>query len=163
MPDESISIETKGLDELMHNLHKAPAELTKAVSLAGDESAKVILGTRGIQNYPSETAANRPPTPYYIRGRGTQVSSGRNLLNSERLGTRWNVRKERQGFLVKIGNPTSYAGYVHGGPSDRIKQAWHMAKKGWRMLWGVARQKTRRVTRIYDEFADRALKLAGLK
>jgi hypothetical protein len=59
---------------------------------------------------------------------------------------------------VKIGNIASYAEHVHGD-----KQAKHMAAIGWRKLWDVAKDKTKRITRIYNAWVDRALKLAGLK
>ena len=83
-----------------------------------------------MAEYPSQTAANQPPVPYYIRGRGTQTASG-NLGNSEDLGQKWRGAKPQirdKGFTVAIGTNVSYAPFVQA--HDR--QARWMKSIGWK-------------------------------
>lgn len=153
MPE--IKIEVEGLDKVIAKLHKFPVEIARNFGAAGAEAAKdVILPTEGLQNYPPMTAANAPPTPYYIRGRGTQYAT-RNLMNSERLGTRWNV--ERKGFSTVIGNPVSYAKYVHGD-----EQAGAMATIGWKKLFETAKEKIDDIKRVYQAWINKTIRDLGL-
>ena len=149
MPE--VKIEVEGLDKVLAKLHKFPAKIARNFSAAGAEAAKdVILPTEGLQNYPPITEANMPPVPYYIRGRGTQYAT-RNLGNSERLGTRWIV--ERKGFSTVIGNPVSYARYVHGE-----EQADAMKGIGWRKLFDVAKQKIKAIQKVYQAWVNKTIK-----
>lgn len=153
MPE--INIEVEGLDKVIAKLHKFPVEIAKNFSAAGAEAAKdVILPTEGLQNYPPSTSANEPPVPYYIRGRGTQYAT-RNLMTSERLGTRWVV--ERKGFSTIVGNPVSYSRYVHGD-----EQARWMKAIGWKKLFDVAKEKIGDIKRVYQAWIDKTIKDLGL-
>ena len=156
MTQPALEVEIKDLDKLMVAMKKFPRTVAKNLGAAGKESAEdVILPTEGLRNYPPETAANKPPTPYYIRGVGTQTQSS-NYLNSERLGTKWNVT--RRGHETRISNPVSYARYLHGE-----EQAGAMAEIGWVKLWDTAKKKMKQISLRYNKWVDKTLKDVGLK
>lgn len=155
MSDESISIEVEGLEKLLAKLHEFPAKIRGTFVAAGRETAfRVILPTKGLQNYPPETAANQPPSPFYIRGRGTQTKS-RNYFNSENLGKQWYVRSE--GLGTRISNRASYARYTHG-----VEQAKAMHKIGWRQLFKTAKRKVRDITKVYNAWVAKTIRDLGL-
>ena len=112
MPND-FEIEIRGLERIQAALKRYPVEVAKGIGGAGGEAADEILKTKGVRTYPPSGKGNAPPVPYYIRGVGTQTASG-NLLNSERLGTKWVVKRQRGGWNVRVGNVASYAGKVHG-------------------------------------------------
>ena len=146
-----MTIEIEGLDKIVAKLNKFPRQIARNFGAAGEESAKdVILPTQGLQNYPPTTAANAPPVPYYIRGRGTQYTN-RNLMNSQRLGTRWTV--VRKGFNTVIGNPVSYSRYVHGE-----EQAKAMGGIGWKKLFDVAKDKLKAIQKVYQAWVNKTIK-----
>ena len=156
MTQPALEIELNGLDELNAAMEKFPRTVAKNLGAAGKEAADdVILPTEGLRNYPPETAANKPPTPYYIRGVGTQTQSS-NYLNSERLGTKWDVT--RRGYETRISNPASYARYVHGE-----EQAGAMAEIGWVKLWDTAKKKLKEITLRYNKWVAKTLRDVGLK
>lgn len=150
-----ISVRIKGLDKLRAALKGAPDELKKAMQPAAEEIGHEILGTEGLQKYPPAGDANNPPTPYYIRGRGTQYAGG-NANNSERYGTQFYV--ESAEYKTTIGNRASYAPYLAGEDT----QASFMGAKGWRKLIEVAREKIEDIARIYGGWVARKLKELGL-
>ncbi len=148
----TIQIQVKGVDEIIKKLNGMTAELEDTIQAAGEESGKMLLAEEGLQKYPPETDANRPPAPYYERGRGMWTSDSVNTGSSERLGTRWVV--ERFGRLsTRIGNSASYAPFVHG-----TEQAWFHVLHGWRELFGVAKEKEGEIQRIYQAWIDRLIK-----
>lgn len=150
-----VGITVTGLDKVIAAVDKFPREIAHYLAQAGDEASKrQILRTQGLQKYPPMTAANAPPTPYYIRGRGTQTASG-NRHNSERLGTNWVV--EHGHFYTEIGNRVSYAHWVHGDD-----QASFMAPKGWRKLWDVANEKLPSITKVYQAWISKLIRDLGL-
>ena len=156
MTQSSLKIEVTGLDELNIAMKKFPKRVIKNWSAAGKESAEdIILPTEGLRNYPPSTGANAPPTPYYIRSRGTQTATV-NYGNSQRLGTKWDVT--RRGLQTKISNTVSYAKWVHGD-----EQAKAMAKIGWRKLFDVAKEKTKAIQRVYQAWIDKTLREVRLK
>jgi len=151
-----IEIEIKGLKELIKNMDSVGPDLPPYMRGAGIEVSGELLSTPGLQNYPPATEANRPPTPYYIRGRGMQTSPSRNDGSSQRLGTRWENR--RSGTLgTVIRNPVTYAEWVHG-----LNQARAMMAIGWRILFEVATEKTDMIASIYDKWIGKLLKNKGL-
>ena len=154
MPDNTIEIH--GLDRLQAAFEKFPQRVVRNLTQAAHESATDhILPTVGLQHYPPETAANRPPTPYYIRGTGTQTSAWHNTLKSQNLGKQWHVR--RFGVGAKIGNRASYSEHVHGE-----KQAGHMAKIGWRKLFEVAKEKVPAIQKVYNNWVAKTLRDLGI-
>ena len=156
MPSD-IDIEVHGLEELKAAFAKFPTKVARNMSQAAHEAAnRVILPTKGLQNYPPSTSANQPPTPYYIRGVGMQTSASRNLMNSENLGKQWTTKRE--GWTARIGNRASYAKWVHGD-----EQAEAMGAKGWRKLYDVAKEKIGAITKVYQGWVDKTLREAGLK
>lgn len=161
MADEIITIRVDGLDRVMESLDRLSDSVKRDITAAGQEAATEILDSPGIRLYPPETEANRPPTPYYIRGRGTQRAGRRipeyNDLKSEKLGTQWYVSADYGRMQTVIGNRASYAPYVHGA-----EQARHMATKGWRKLLDVAMEKIEWITEIYQAWIDRIIRTNGL-
>lgn len=159
MPDDQggyISITVNGLDKVQRAIGEFPGQAASYLGMAGREAAdRVILSTEGLRAYPPMTAANAPPTPYYIRGRGTQLAR-RNLYNSERLGTRWYTRQDGL-YITRVGNTASYARFVHGD-----EQARHMAAIGWRKLGEVAREKIGEISKTYQAWIDRLIRSLGL-
>jgi hypothetical protein len=153
MTDIKISVE--GLDRVLKAFGVLPKEIETAVKQAGEESAKEIIETQGLQKYPPMTAANQPPAPYYVRGKGTQTKRG-NLGNSERFGTQFYV--EAKPWATKIGNNASYARYL----TDEKDQARAMQRIGWKKLIDVARDKKGRIQRVYQAWIDRAISRLGL-
>ena len=151
-----LDIEVHGIKELNAAFRKFPTKVAKNMTQAGHEaSTRDILPTKGLQRYPPATAANQPPTPYYVRGTGTQLKS-RNLMNSENLGKQWTTRQE--GWTTRIGNRASYAKWVHGE-----EQAKAMGAKGWRKLLEVAKEKIGKVTKVYSDWVAKTLKECGLR
>ncbi len=156
MTQPALEVELKGLDKLNRAMKKFPKTVIKNLGAAGKEAAEdIILRTVGLREYPPATAANKPPTPYYIRGVGTQTQSS-NYLNSERLGTKWDVT--RRGYETRISNPVSYAPHLHGE-----KQAEAMATIGWKKLYDTAKKKLKQITRVYQGWVDKTLRDVGLK
>jgi hypothetical protein len=150
-----IKITVVGIEKIQAGLNKFPREIEKYVTQAGEQAAKrEILNVVGMQKYPSATEANAPPTPYYIRGRGTQTASG-NKGNSERLGTQWYV--VRKGLGTEIGNRASYGKWVHGD-----EQAHFMKPKGWRILTEVVEEKMVQITKVYQAWITKCLRDLGL-
>lgn len=152
---DPIDIHINNIDALQAGLQQAPEALIGAIDQAGQEAAdRVILDTEGLKRYPPLTPANYPPTPYYIRGRGTELKRG-NKYNSERLGSQFYVRSQRTSTY--IGNRASYADYVVGE-----KQAMFMGIYGWRKLAEVAEEKLKEIEHIYQSWIDLTLKQLGL-
>ena len=151
---DSITIQIIGLDKLKAKFAELSDDIRQTNSAAGEKAANEILNTTGLRSYPPETAANHPPTPYYVRNYGTQTAHG-NLGNSEHYGQKWTVESDT--FTTTIGNSASYNKYLGGNPP-----AAHMVKIGWRSLVEVANEKIPEITRIYQGWINRLIKQAGL-
>jgi len=157
MADESIHIEIKGIEKLMAALNRFPQKIQSYMGQAGHEAAnRVILPTEGLKKYPPETAANQPPSPFYIRGKGTQTKS-RNYFNSENLGKQW--YEQRSGMDMRIGNRASYARYVHG---EEQAKAMTMKGKKWKQLFKTAKEKVGDIKKVYDAWVAKAIRDLGL-
>ena len=157
MPGDFIRIEgLESIDKLLLALKRFPQQVKRNLGAAGLEAVKrVIFPVQGLKRYPPATAANQPPTPYYIRGRGTQYKS-RHTGSSVRYGTQWYSKS--QGYATEIGNRASYARWLAGE-----EQARHMAPKGWRKLIDVVNEKMADITKVYQAWIDRTLREIGLK
>lgn len=152
--DSAISIKIEGIEKLVKAFNKFPHEIERTMSAAGEEASNEILDEQGLRKYPPATPANSPPTPYYVRGKGTQYASY-NKLNSEKLGTQWAI--ESKGFRTKISNRASYAKWVHGD-----EQARAMERIGWKKLFDVAKGKRHEITKIYQGWVNRLIKKLDL-
>ena len=118
-------IEIKGLDKLVKKINTL--QKMDALKAALKNAAYMLAGE--MAEYPPETAANRPPTPFYIRGRGLQTASG-NLFNSGNIANSWERAKptiRNKGFTVAIGSNVSYVRFVQA----HDKQARWMKDIGW--------------------------------
>jgi len=149
-----INIKITGLDVLQAALGKFPNEVKAELGGLSKDVADLILDETGLRAYPPLTAANLPPTPFYIRGRGTEAASG-NKGNSERYGTQFYVKTS--GYTTTIGNRASYAKYLGGE-----EQAAAMARIGWRKLFDVAAEKLDAITALYQRGIARLIVKLGL-
>ena len=145
-----LKIKVEGAEEVKKAFMQFPIRVSKYLWRAGSESAKEILGTTGLQKYPPLSDANLPPTPYYVRGRGTQYKS-RNTGSSQRYGTQFFVNQK--GYKTVIGNRATYAPYLGG--EEQVKWAKEV---GWRKLIDVAREKIGKITKIYEAWIKKLLK-----
>lgn len=149
-----LEIRVNGLDKTKSALEKLGKNLMAYVNQGLVEAGKEIVKSKGIGIYPPETDANRPPTPYYIRGRGTQYKS-HNANNSQKYGTQYHVDRVNEG--AKIYNNVSYAQYVGGD-----KQPDYMARIGWRKLVDVAEEQRDKIKKTVLEWIRKAKADAGL-
>ncbi len=150
-----IGITIEGVDRVMRALERFPQRTQQYMSSAGEEAGKMIIREKGLQTYPPETAANYPPTPYYIRGRGKQYAT-HNDGKSRNLGKQFYVKADRMNTV--IGNSTiEYAQYVIGD-----EQKANMARIGWRKLADVAVEKRDEITEIYRKWVAKLLRDLGL-
>jgi hypothetical protein len=154
MPDQMVSIQIIGADRLEKAFNRFPKEAWRHWKAAAKESGSLIIRQRGLKAYPPSGPGNKPPTPYYVRGIGTQYASF-NAGNSERYGSRFEVKPEPYG--AKIANDASYAQYLGGE-----KQAYRMKDIGWRKLIDVAHELRGNIYVIYQMWTDKLLKSVGL-
>jgi hypothetical protein len=155
MADENtISVTIEGMDKVQRALDKFPHEIAKYIGQATEEAAKNLLDTTGLQKYPPAGSYNQPPTPYYIRGRGTQTSSG-NKGNSQRLGTQWYV--EKKDFSTTIGNRATYATYLHSE-----KPVYWAQSHGWKMLFSTAKENKSKIKDTIQKWVNKLIKDLGL-
>lgn len=152
---DPIQIETKDLNLLMTRLDKFKNKIARYMSAMAHEAGQHVIKQKGLMRYPPATEANQPPTPYYIRGRGTQNKSGNNH-KSERYGTQFYVKRE--GDHAIIGNRASYAKYL----TSEDEQSETMAKYGWRKLADVVKEQMPQIKKIFDKWVQKALKEVGL-
>ncbi len=151
-----FKVEIEGAKELAQALRRYPLNSAKYLQAAGNEAGHEIIETQGLAQYPPATAANAPPVPYYIRGRGTEMAYG-NLGNSERYGTQFTIKAD--GYATIIGNSASYAPFL----TDANRQAAAMAKIGWRKMIDVANEKREQITAIYKGWVNKLLTAIGLR
>ena len=153
--DKGIQVVVDAKD-FQQALRMLPIMMKTNLLRAGKEIGAKVLMTTGLKKYPSATSANRPPTPYYIRGQGTQYAD-RNDGRSERYGTQWNTRV--QPMRVTLGNRASYAPYL----TDEQRQAKVMKVIGWRTLIGVIREKMAMIKGVYNAWIGKAIRQAGFR
>lgn len=152
MPDDFIKIDVQGEEKIVAAIKQYPRKVARYMGQAGKEAiTKGVFYEVGLKKYPPETDANKPPTPYYIRGRGMQYKS-RNDQKSERLGTQWYIANRNGGFITEVGNRASYADYVVGEG-----QAYALGRKGWKKLVPTVYKNYQRILFIYEEWIKRLL------
>jgi len=149
-----IQIEVEGLDRLQRGMAQFAREIARNMSEAAHEAGKEIVETQGVQKYPPETAANKPPTPYYQRGFGV-INKTTTRATSENYGKQFYIKREGQN--TTIGNRASYAGWLAGK-----EQAKALKLIGWRKLVDVAREKIGTIKRIYQAWINKTIKDLGL-
>lgn len=147
----NISIKVTGLDKVTEALAQFPDQVGHYTGAAGQEVGAEIVQTAGVGIYPPAGRGNSPPTPYYVRGVGTQHATY-NEGNSERLGTQFTVVPSSDGFKVTIGNRASYAPYVVGD-----NQASAMAAIGWVKLEAAALSKLDKIRSIYQAWINKLI------
>ena len=62
----TVTIDSKDFDRAIAAL---PRLFASGMVEAGQKIGRLVLDTQGLRTYPPETSANRPPEPYYVRGR----------------------------------------------------------------------------------------------
>jgi hypothetical protein len=162
-----LHVKITGLDRLKNIFGAFKADSKAYLNAAGLEAGEEVVNTEGLRKYPPPTAANAPPAPYYIRGRGMQLGGtkrgeggrfvSRNDGKSERYGTQFYVRAE--GLKTAVGNRARYAHWL----TDEQKQARAMQRIGWRKLIDVAREKQPNIVKIFEGWINKYFKDKGLK
>ena len=141
-----VDVEIRGAAELIIKLNRAAGLLSTTLVSTMKDANEIVSKEASI--YPSTTEANSPPTPYYVRGMGTQTSDAVNRMESEQLDKHWQSTVEvGAGEVIgRTTNPVTYAPWVHG----KTKQVFFHGIRGWR--WSGA---------ILDAVSDRIVSLFG--
>lgn len=119
--------------------------LTKSMQQAVD------LTDQNAVVYPPTSEANQPPTPYYIRGAGTQYTNS-NRGESRQLNANWKklVELVDNGVVGTVSNDTPYGLYVHGlAPNQR----WYHKNRNWRTVGKIASDVRSKVNAVFVEGA----------
>jgi hypothetical protein len=82
---------------------------------------------REAQIYPPQNAGNKPPAPYWERGKGLRRRDGSTNPPSQKLDESWTINSPFGG-TAQVDNPVTYAPFVHDG----FKQASFHKQRGWR-------------------------------
>jgi len=149
-----IEIKVEGIKQLAAAFKKFPVVIPKNMAAAGLEVANMILDTTGLRSYPPETAANRPPTPYYQRGLGTVHKFGVDAT-SENYGKKWTI--EAESFVTKMKNTASYAPDLGGE-----NQIWWASAYGWKKLFSTAKAMIGEAVKIYEAWVVKTIEEVGL-
>jgi hypothetical protein len=151
-----INLNVKGMDKVQAGLKQLATAIPQTMkNITQEVSSEVLDTTTGLRSYPGLTAANMPPTPYYVRGSGMQYNYGNNG-KSKRLGEQWKVDNPDT-FSVRIKNDVSYAPFVNGED-----QASALKAIGWRILPEVANEKIDKLRAIVEAWITRMIVKAGL-
>lgn len=131
-----IEVEIKGMKELLKKIEKVEGgKYLEPVLQVGGERVKTE-----VSPYPPTTIANDPSQlRWYERNYGpkwrTKSGAVHGNKTSEMLGKRWYVKPNKAEKSVTVGNPVSYAQYVHGDDS----QAPFHGQRGWKKLAKTAK------------------------
>lgn len=145
MPSNFISIDLKGVTKMLVRYEQgdlvAEQLLTKSMQQAVD------LTAQNAAVYPPTSEANQPPTPYYVRGTGTQYAD-HNRGESQQLNTHWNKQVELldNGVVGTIKNDTPYGPFVHGQPPA---QQWYHKKRNWRTVGQITNDVRSKVNAVF--------------
>jgi len=150
MPSNFISIDLKGVTKMLVRYEQgdlvAQQLLTKSMQQAVD------LTGANAEIYAPESEANQPPTPYYIRGVGTQYANS-NRGESKQLNTHWNkvVELHDNGVVGRVSNDAPYGHWVHG----QTMQAWFhkLADRKWRTVGKIASDMRPKINAVFVEGA----------
>ena len=150
-----IEISVDGLKKISTAFIRFTPMVIKNMASAGEEALNMVLDTEGLRTYPPLTSANLPPTPYYIRGRGTQMKYG-NLGNSENYKQKWQL--ESSTYEAKAKNVgVSYNEYLGGED-----QVWWASTYGWKKLYSTAVSMISDIVKIYEAWIEKTIKELGL-
>lgn len=143
------------MQKFLTAIKRFPTVLPKNMGAAGQEALEMILDTEGLRNYPPETAANRPPTPYYERGAGTHYKSGI-VRTSQNYGKHWET--EAEGYVAKAKNTGVDYNEFLGGEN----QVWWASGYGWKKLVSTAKEMIGEIVKIYQTWLDTTIEELGL-
>ena len=103
------------------------------------------------EEYPPETSANRPPAPYYVRGRGT-FTGRTNTNTSQKMSNKWVWKVQHLGGRVRliIKNMATYSGFVIGE-----RQQWYHSMRGWLRVDKYVKMTAPRALREVEKQIDR--------
>lgn len=138
--------------EFKRDMKRYKAAIPIAVKGSSHQILNEILDQEGLREYPPESDANQPPTPFYIRGVGIETGTG-NLGNSERYGTGWEI-EALGNYGAEASNATSYGKYM-GDPEE---QAEHMERLGWITTKTGVRNKLKKIGEILSAWMNRQFK-----
>lgn len=148
MPSNFISIDLKGVTKMLVRYEQG--DLVAQQLLAKSMQQAVDLAGTNAAVYVPESKANQPPTPYYIRGTGTQYANS-NRGESKQLGTHWNkvVELQDNGVVGRVSNDTPYGPFVHG----QAAQMWFHALRKWRTVGKIASDMRPKINAVFVEGA----------
>lgn len=134
-----VKFQVEGLKELKELLDGMGPSMRKAIYEA---LPKILLAPRGGGKpmYPREHSGNRPPTPYYIRGIGTQTKT-HNLGNSQQMSARFDVKSGPRSF--KLTNTATYATWVIG---DNITA--NSRRRGWKSVTEIIQANMEKIKQV---------------
>lgn len=151
-----LEIKVKGLKELQAKFKKLPnrLEITFGQSLRKIFDLMMRDQGGGKPYYPPETEHNRPPVPFYIRGKGEEFG-GFNDLTSEQMNTKFYYTPEFP--KAYIGNTASYAGDVIGENQKPL-----FKEIGWMRLVDWVQRHMPQITAAFQDWVDATLKALKL-
>ncbi len=129
----SLSIEVEGADELIRKL--TTLEQMRRVRATIQQEGRFLAGK--LRHYPQKAHYSNPLIRsdakvrrgffYHLNHGDISVPYKRGGMGSERLGARWTVKSENQGWQAAVGNNASYAQLVQGGETQTTGHKW----SGW--------------------------------
>ena len=129
----SLSIEVEGADELIRKL--TTLEQMRRVRATIQQEGRFLAGK--LRHYPQKAHYSNPLIKtdervrrgffYHLKHGDISVPYKRGGMGSERLGTRWTVKSENQGWQAVVGNNASYAQLVQGWETQTTGHKW----SGW--------------------------------
>lgn len=151
------TIEVKGVEAILKKFAKLPRELEISFGQAGKKIFELLtpdLGG-GSRFYVPPTEHNAPPEPYYERGVGEHWPNGTVDMTSVQMDKRFYYTPEFPNLYV--GNSAPYAPDVIGPQQTRL-----FKEIGWQQFIAYGLTKTKEITAIMQDWANEALKKAGL-
>ena len=143
-----MTVEVTGADETAKTLRNYAGRQARKGAL----QAVLFKIEADLGEYPASSEANSPPTPFYIRGRGTQTASG-NTLTSEQMNQRWETKIPSNNFnRGRVTNNASYSPFVIGD-----KQTAFHKRRGWPNVpaYTKARIKLKQLEKIYAKTLEK--------
>jgi hypothetical protein len=131
-----VSADLSSLERFLERIQNADQEFPQDMALSVMAVGQNVVNR--MEQYPPETEANQPPPPYYIRGTGKVLVSGRILPTSRQLGSNWEqeTRIGAKEVEHRVFNDVDYASRVHGIPG--LEQASFHTRRDWPPLIDVA-------------------------
>jgi hypothetical protein len=130
----NIKVSLRGIVEALRALRDTKKDINDALLIYSREAMEAFI--EDLSDYPSETAANNPPAPFWIRGTGLATNNQGTKINpkSQKLIANWIIAQDSQQdeTIVSGRNSSTYAPWVHGSNYQarfHQKRSWQKAKE----------------------------------